>query len=156
MPDLLTLDLPVEPYWLEPLPRGVRVRVRPLDTAMIEAARARSLRKVAELVAHVAAVREAGGDVSGLPDLSDPDEVGGVAQALYIAGLAEIGIVDWEGVPGPVTRDAAARLMRHHDIAAAFLSTYLRPVAAASAEGNGSAASSAGTSGAGGVIGTVA
>lgn len=151
MPELLSLDLPVEPYWLT-LPRGVRVRVRPLDTAAYKAAEARSLRKVRELVAHIAAVREAGGDVAGLPDIADEDVRAGLAEAYYIAALAEIGIVAWEGVPVALSRDAVAQLMRQADLAAAFLAAYLAPVAAASAEGNGSAAGSAGTSEPGGDI----
>lgn len=146
---LLSLDLPTEPYWLG-LPRGVRVRVRPLDTAMLEAARARSHRKVRELLDHVAAIRETGGDVAGIPDLADPDELNGVAQSLYITALAEIGIVAWDGVPEPFGKDAAAKLMRHSDIAADFFAKYLAPVAVASAEGNASAATSDGTSEVGG------
>jgi hypothetical protein len=34
---MLTLDLPVEPYWLD-LPRGVRVEIRPVTTAVMAAA----------------------------------------------------------------------------------------------------------------------
>lgn len=137
--DLLTLDLPTEPYWLD-LPHKVRVRVRPLDTALFEAARARGMRKVRELVEHVAAVREAGGDVSGLPDLADADVISGLAQSMLMTALAEIGIVAWEGVKAPLSADAAAKLMRRHDVATAFFAAYLAPVAAASAEGNASAA----------------
>ena len=36
---MLTLDLPVEPYWLD-LPRGVRVEIRPVTTAVMAAAQA--------------------------------------------------------------------------------------------------------------------
>jgi len=35
----LTLDLPTEPYWLD-LPRGVRVEIRPITTAVMAAAQA--------------------------------------------------------------------------------------------------------------------
>ena len=38
---MLTLDLPVEPYWLD-LPRGVRVEIRPVTTAVMAAAQAAS------------------------------------------------------------------------------------------------------------------
>jgi len=34
---MLTLDLPVEPYWLD-LPRGVRVEIRPVTAAVKAAA----------------------------------------------------------------------------------------------------------------------
>ena len=36
---MLTLDLPAEPYWLD-LPRGVRVEIRPVTTAVMAAAQA--------------------------------------------------------------------------------------------------------------------
>ena len=38
---MLTLDLPIEPYWLD-LPRGVRVEIRPVTTAVMAAAQAGS------------------------------------------------------------------------------------------------------------------
>ncbi len=151
MPELVSLDLPTEPYWLD-LPRGVRVRVRPLDTAAMKAAEARSQRKVRELVTHVAGVREAGGDVTGLPDFGDPDIRAGLAEALFVEALAEIGIVAWEGVKADLSKGSAAQLMRNPDIGPPFLAAYLAPAAAASAEGNGSAAGSDGTSGPGGNI----
>lgn len=39
---MLTLDLPAEPYWLV-LPRGVRVEIRPVTTAVMAAAQAASI-----------------------------------------------------------------------------------------------------------------
>jgi hypothetical protein len=43
---MLTLDLPAEPYWLT-LPRGVRVEIRPVTTAVMTAAHATSARGLA-------------------------------------------------------------------------------------------------------------
>ena len=40
---MIRLTIPKEPYWIH-LPHGVRVFVRPLTTAVYEAARARSPR----------------------------------------------------------------------------------------------------------------
>ena len=45
---MLTLDLPVEPYWLD-LPRGVRDKIRPVTTAVIAAAQAGSARRLGAL-----------------------------------------------------------------------------------------------------------
>jgi hypothetical protein len=42
---MLTLDLPVEPYWLD-LPRGVRVEIRPVTTAVMAAAQAEASRRL--------------------------------------------------------------------------------------------------------------
>jgi hypothetical protein len=45
---MLTLDLPVEPYWLD-LPRGVRVEIRPVTTAVMAAAQAAAARRLAAI-----------------------------------------------------------------------------------------------------------
>ena len=45
---MLTLDLPAEPYWLD-LPRGVRVEIRPVTTAVMAAAQAGSARRLGAL-----------------------------------------------------------------------------------------------------------
>lgn len=143
--NLLSLDMPVEPYRID-LTGTVWVRVRPLDTPLFEAAKARAWRRVAELREHVAAVREEGGDVSGLPDFTDADVRDGYAQSLLITALAQMGIVAWGGIRADFSEDAVAKLMRRPEIAADFYRKYFAPVESASAEGNASAAGSAGTS----------
>jgi hypothetical protein len=45
---MLALDLPVEPYWLD-LPRGVRVEIRPVITAVMAAARTGPARRIGAL-----------------------------------------------------------------------------------------------------------
>ena len=45
---MLTLDLPVEPYWLD-LPRGVRLEIRPVTTAVMAAAQAAAARRLAAI-----------------------------------------------------------------------------------------------------------
>ena len=45
---MLTLDLPIEPYWLD-LPRGVRVEIRPVTTAVMAAAQAAAARRLAAI-----------------------------------------------------------------------------------------------------------
>ena len=44
---MLTLDLTAEPYWLD-LPRGVRVEIRPVTTAVMAAAQERMFRGIPE------------------------------------------------------------------------------------------------------------
>ena len=46
---MLTLDLPTTPYWLA-LPRGVRVEIRPVTTAVMAAAQAASTRRLSAQV----------------------------------------------------------------------------------------------------------
>jgi len=45
---MLALDLPVEPYWLD-LPRGVRVEIRPVTTAVMAAAQSGYARRIGVL-----------------------------------------------------------------------------------------------------------
>ena len=70
---MLTLDLPAEPYWLD-LPRGVRVEIRPMTTAVMAAAQAAAARRLA-------AIRIAD------PDL-DPDMSRGLSFAFLVKALA--------------------------------------------------------------------
>jgi hypothetical protein len=125
---MLTLDLPVEPYWLD-LPRGVRVEIRPMTTAVMAAAQAGSARRLG-------ALRAAEADL-------DPDMVRGLAFAFLVKALARHAVTAWEGVGGaagkplPLSPDAVERLMDLDDIAAAFWDRATAPVAAVATEGNG-------------------
>jgi len=64
---MLTLDLPTEPHWLD-LPRGVRVEIRPVTTAVMAAAQAGSTRRL--------------GALRALETDLDPDMARGLAFAL--------------------------------------------------------------------------
>jgi hypothetical protein len=125
---MLTLDLPAEPYWLD-LPRGVRVEIRPVTTAVMAAAQAAAARRLA-------AIRIAD------PDL-DPDMSRGLSFAFLVKALARHAVTGWEGVgdaagkPLPLSPEAVERLMDLDDIAAAFWDRATAPVAAVATEGNG-------------------
>jgi len=80
---MLTLDLPVEPYWLD-LPRGVRVEIRPVTTAVMAAAQAGSARRLG-------ALRAAEADL-------DPDMARGLAFAFLVKALARHAVTAWEGI----------------------------------------------------------
>jgi hypothetical protein len=124
---MLTLDLPAEPYWLD-LPRGVRVEIRPVTTAVMAAAQAAAARRLA-------AIRIAD------PAL-DPDMSRGLSFAFLVKALAHHAVTAWEGVgdaagkPLPLSPEAVERLMDLDDIAAAFWDRATAPVAAVAAEGN--------------------
>ncbi|WBV43510.1 hypothetical protein [Pseudoroseomonas cervicalis] len=125
---MLTLDLPSKPYWLD-LPRGVRVEIRPVTTAVMAAAQAAASRQLG-------AVRAASEDL-------DPDMARGLAFAFLVKALARHAVTAWEGVgdaagkPLPLSSEAVELLMDLDDIAAAFWDQLTRPVAAVAAEGNG-------------------
>jgi hypothetical protein len=108
---MLSLDLPTEPYWVD-LPRGVRVEIRPVTTAVMAAAQAAAQRRLA-------ALREA--DVE-----MDPDLARGLAFALLVKALARHAVTAWEGVgdaagkPLPLSPEAVERLMDLDEMASAF------------------------------------
>lgn len=125
---MLSLGLQNEPSWID-LPRGVRVEIRPVMTAIMAAAQA-------------AASRRLGAVKATTPDL-DPDMARGLAFAFLVKALARHAVTAWEGVgdaagePLPLSSEAVERLMDLDDIAAAFWDKATRPVAAVAAEGNG-------------------
>lgn len=125
---MLTLDLPTDPYWIE-LPRGVRVRIRPVTTAIMAAAQAAATRRLAAERAADAAL--------------DADMARGLAFAFLVKAIGAHAIVEWEGIGdaegNPIAPSEAAieLLMDLDDVAAAFWQQAEMPVARVRAEGNG-------------------
>jgi len=124
---MLTLDVPTEPYWLD-LPRGVRVEIRPVTTAVMAAAQAAAARRLA-------AIRIAD------PEL-DPDMSRGLSFAFLVKALARHAVTAWEGVgdatgkPLPLSPEAVERLMDLDEMASAFWERALLPIRTVAAEGN--------------------
>jgi len=151
---MIRLDLPKEPYWMD-MPHGVRLFVRPLTTAVYEAASARGRRLARQLCEEYAEVKAVGGSIEGLPDVSDPDAVAGLSQLIFVQALARSAVVAWEGVAAangtraPVTPGNVDALMLHHRVAEAFVVDYTRTLAELVSEGNASRPSPSGTSAAG-------
>ena len=136
---MIRLDLPREPYWLN-LPHGVRLLVRPLDTATDAAARAAS----------VTDLRERGQDVPPAA-AKESWRLGQTKDALARA-VGQLTILDWLGVlladgnPAPVAAETVALLMAIPKIATAFLRLIYAPLDRLAAEGEGCGAVSDGTS----------
>jgi hypothetical protein len=124
---MFTLDLPTAPYWID-LPRGVRVEVKPVTTAIMAAAQAAAARRLGALRA-------------ADPEL-DPDLAKGLAFALLCKGLARHSIVAWDGIgdakgnPLPLTPEGAERLMDLDDMASSFWDAISCPLASVAVEGN--------------------
>ena len=129
---MLALAIPTEPAWID-LPQDVRLRIRPVTTAVVAAAQSASLREAE-------ALRDAG-DAGGL-DVTDPDVAKGIGFALMVKALARYAVLEWEGVgdvngePLPCTPENVARLIDLDEMATAFWRAAFAPVAAVSAEGN--------------------
>lgn len=147
---MIRLGMSSDPYWID-LVDGVRVRVRPCDTSVWQAAKLAGLNAVRDAREALAGVREAGGSVMGL-SLDDAAEVAAISQFGLVKALARLAILEWEGVgnddgaPLPVTPEHVEGLMRYHDIADIFVAAYTAPYADRVLEGNGSGPSRNGTS----------
>ena len=131
---MIRLDLKKEPHWLD-VGHGVRVEVRPCNTALMMAARAEVQR---------AAVSSA----------SDT-EAAGIRSAALIKALARLAVLDWEGVGdaagnvAPVTPESVDALMDLWPIASAFENAYLAPALLLDEEKNALGPAPNGTSAAG-------
>lgn len=141
---MIRLSLPTEPFWLE-LEPGARLLVRPPSSAIHDAARFRAERMVRETIDREREIRAAGGEVIGLPDLTDEDMRAGWAHFLYACALAQMAIVDWEGIgtaegddKAPITPDTIRTLISIPGTVSIFLTRYLAPLAQVAAEGNAS------------------
>lgn len=156
---MIRLTLPKGPARLDidGLPYPLWLRVRPPSSALIEAARAKAYGAGKALAEQIAGVVAAGGDVSGLLDMSDPDAAQGHSMMAYAAALAELAVMEWGGaaVENPDTGEVVppdpaviAELMRWPHLPDKFISLYLAPLSMAVTEGNASGVASPGTSGA--------
>ncbi|TVR80055.1 MAG: hypothetical protein EA405_11735 [Rhodospirillales bacterium] len=125
---MIRLDLSREPRWLD-LGHGVRLRVGPLTTALMAAARSDPA-------------------VTGLPDGASNETIA-VAMAKALARLV---VEDWEGVgdadgnPVPVTPEGIDALLDILPLFEAFQLRYVSKGLLLEAEKNGSAPSPSGTS----------
>lgn len=124
---MIRLDLKSEPFWLD-LPAGVRLRVRPLTTGLMAAARA-------------------DGEVRALGDEASLEE-----QALVMAkAVARLAVLDWEGVgdeagnPIAVTPEGIGALLDLWPVFEAFQLGYVARGLLVAQEGNGSAPSPGGS-----------
>ena len=124
---MLRLNLAREPYWLD-LGLGVRVRVEPLTTALMVAARSDP-------------------EVRGLSEDTSDDEIA----VIFGKVLAERAILNWEGVgdadgnPTPVTPEGIAALLDIWPIFEKFQMGYVAKGLELEAEKNASAPSPAGS-----------
>ncbi len=135
---MIRLDLPREPHWLD-LPHGVRLLVRPLDTATDAASRA----------AAIADLRQRG---QTAPPAADKEawRAGQTKDALART-LGQLTILDWSGVlladgsPAPVSAETVGLLMAIPRIATEFLRLIYAPLDRLAAEGEGCGAARTGT-----------
>lgn len=140
----MRLDMPREPYWLD-LPGQVRVKVRPLTTAVHRAAQMEAVRQVERLRDHEELARQAGlaGGQDDETGLSQEALIEGYTWLFTAKALGRAGILDWSGIFDAdgetalsVSPPAIDRLMEVPTMADAFVLAYSRPLLDLATEGN--------------------
>ena len=137
---MLRLNLKTEPYWLN-LPAKVKVKVKPISTALMSAAQTMALDKYQELVKN------------NELDVTNEALRKGTSESVLIKSLAQISIVEWEGVMdaksdqlAEVNENNINDLMDIWLIAQDFFKKYVSQYEALESEGNESAPAAIGTS----------
>lgn len=145
---MLRLNLKKDPYWLV-LPAAVRVKVRPLTTAIMSAAQSQVIRQIV-------AMREACKTDLALPDVDDEQTRLGLSEALLIKALARGSIIEWEGVLlpdsdalAPINDQTVNDLLDIWFVAQEYWKQYTSSLSLLDAEGNGSGLAPSGISAAG-------
>jgi hypothetical protein len=145
-----------ESRWVELDKLGVSVKIRPLTTAVVTAAKSEAIKRVAALRAEAEAQEEAGFPPDPLrPGYANPDWRAGLIEQFVAEALLRFAAEEWTGVgdehgnPLPLTPEAIQAFAQHEPAARAFLEAAQAPIYAATAEGNVSAPFSNGAGGTG-------
>lgn len=152
---MLRLNLKKEPYWLD-LPADVKLKVRPLSTAIMSAAQSSVIKRITDWRQERKSRLEVGADVSDLPDVDDEETRHGLSESLLIKAMARGAVIEWQGVlnsagdaPAVVNDEAVNDLMDIWFIAQDFWKKYTASLSLLDAEGNVSGLAVNGTSAAG-------
>lgn len=94
---MLKLKIQKEPYWLE-LGSGVKVKVKPCNSAVFYEAKAFMNNRVAETAKLYKSNKENGIQDPSIPNLEDVSKREAFADQNLILGLALAGIIEWDGV----------------------------------------------------------
>jgi hypothetical protein len=92
---MLRLKVNKEPYWLE-LGYGVKVKVKPCNSAVFYEAKAYMNAKLADLAKEYKANKAAG--LSVVEDVENPIKREALADRYLLIGLGAAGILEWNGV----------------------------------------------------------
>lgn len=136
--------------WLD-LSFGVRVQVRPLSTAIYQAANSEAARRIATLRAEAEDAAKAGQplDETGMTGANQA-YLTGLFNQYQTEALARYGIIQWDGIagedgqPAPLTPDYIKAFAAQAELAASFKSRYDATLAQVEAEAGKSETSSAG------------
>lgn len=152
---MLKLNLQKEPFWLD-LKGGVRVRVRPLTSAFMNAAIASVRKEILDIREERLRRIASNTAISDLPDVDNDEVRQGLISSLLAKALGRAVIIEWQGVLLPDSEDVAPvadntvnDLMDVWFVAQDFWEKYTNSLSILEAEGNGSRPVANGTSAAG-------
>jgi hypothetical protein len=152
---MLRLNLKKDPYWLE-LPAGVKLKVRPLSTALMSMAQSSVIKQISSWRQEHASRMDVGADVSEIPDVDDEHTRLGLSESLLIKALAHGALIEWESVmdesgtiPAPLSPKTINDLMDIWFIAQEFWKQYTNSLLILEMEGNDLGLAAHGTSAAG-------
>ena len=137
---MLKLNLKTDPYWID-LPSNIRVKVKPLSTAIMAAAHIMAKTAYQQLVDN------------GETDQANDALRTGTSNSLLFKSLAQLSIIEWEDVVSadsgdllPVNDQTVSALMDFWLVAQQFFNKYTAQFAQLETEGNVSAPAANGTS----------
>ena len=136
---MLKLNLKTEPYWID-LPGTVRVKVKPVSTALMSAAQASATAAYNALIER------------NETDVDDDALRKGLTESLLVKALGKFAIIEWENVfkadgeaPAELNDANVEQLLDFWVIADEFLKRYVSQIALVQSEGNVSAPAANGT-----------
>jgi hypothetical protein len=136
---MLKLNLKTEPYWID-LPGTVRVKVKPVSTALMSAAQASAAAVYNTLVER------------GETNVDDDALRKGLSESLLVKALGKFAIIEWENVfkadgdaPAELNDANVEQLLDFWVIADEFLKQYVSQINLVKSEGNVSAPAANGT-----------
>jgi hypothetical protein len=153
-----------EPYWMKQGPimesYGVRLKVKPQDGAIQSLMQTTAAKELRELVEAVKKVKEEGGKVVGLLDLTDPVIRESYFRVLQRKHAALHAIVEWEGIlaasddpndqtPAPINEQTITDFINLPGIGIEFERLYDEPIMEMMVERNFSTPAPSGTTEAG-------
>ena len=152
---MLKLDLKKEPFWID-LQADARVKVKPLNSALMHMAQADAVRAMLAVQAERKARIDAGADVSDLPDLDNERVRYSLSETALVTALATHAIIAWENVMkaeggdlAELNRENVIDLMDIWFVNQEFGKKYMRQLDLLETEGNVSRPAANGTSAAG-------
>lgn len=152
---MLKLDLKKEPFWID-LQADARVKVKPLNSALMNMAQADAVRAMLAVQAERKARLDAGVDTSDLPDLDNERVRHSLSETALITALATHAIIAWENVMKPeggdlaeLNRENVIDLMDIWFVNQEFGKKYMRQLDLLETEGNALRPVANGTSAAG-------